>query len=58
MFAIPQETETQAVDGSSDHKPVVLAGDTVEEFQSLLWILYALYVQFSGAGHRLLMTTI
>lgn len=40
MFAIPQGNLEE--DGSSDDNPLVLHGDTVQEFKSFLWSLYAL----------------
>lgn len=32
--------EGNATDGRSEDKPVVLAGDSAEDFRSLLWALY------------------
>jgi hypothetical protein len=34
------------VEGESDDNPIRLQGDTADEFRSLLWALYALYVHF------------
>ncbi|KAH7906716.1 hypothetical protein BJ138DRAFT_1161958 [Hygrophoropsis aurantiaca] len=40
MFTLPQgELPTE---GASDDSPIVLHGDTVEEFRNFLWVLYAL----------------
>ncbi|KZV85932.1 hypothetical protein EXIGLDRAFT_775064 [Exidia glandulosa HHB12029] len=38
-LALPQSDG--AVDGQTDEQPIVLAGDTAEQFRSLLWALYA-----------------
>ncbi|KAJ7186752.1 hypothetical protein C8R46DRAFT_1342063 [Mycena filopes] len=40
MFELPQGVDTPQ--GSTDEDPIVLAGDTVEEFRDLCWALYAL----------------
>lgn len=40
MFSLPSRGDSG--EGTSDENPVVLSGDTVEEFQALLWVLYAL----------------
>lgn len=40
LFTLPQGD--YALDGSSDEHPVILRGDTVEEFRSFLWAMYAL----------------
>lgn len=40
MFSLPQgEHEAE---GISDECPIHLAGETVSEFKSFLWVLYAL----------------
>ncbi|KAJ3523349.1 hypothetical protein NM688_g8746 [Phlebia brevispora] len=40
MFELPQgEHETE---GLTDDCPIILQGDTVQEFRHLLWVLYAL----------------
>lgn len=41
MFKLPSGEDTQA-EGSRDNNPVVLSGDTPEQFRSLLWALYAM----------------
>lgn len=35
---------TVGPEGESDDNPIRLQGDTADEFRSLLWALYALYV--------------
>ncbi|KAJ7280350.1 hypothetical protein C8J57DRAFT_123943 [Mycena rebaudengoi] len=40
MFQLPQGT--QSPQGSTDVDPIVLTGDTTEEFRALCWALYAL----------------
>ncbi|KIM80964.1 hypothetical protein PILCRDRAFT_89277 [Piloderma croceum F 1598] len=40
MFSVPQGDSN--VDGGSDQQPITLRGDTVEQFRSLVFILYAL----------------
>ncbi|KAH0831966.1 hypothetical protein J3R83DRAFT_12855 [Lanmaoa asiatica] len=40
LFTLPQGSIT--VEGTSDVNPIVLQGDTPEEFRSFLWSLYAL----------------
>ncbi|KAJ6482132.1 hypothetical protein C8R47DRAFT_584971 [Mycena vitilis] len=40
MFQLPQGGEQ--AQGSTDEDPIVLTGDTVEQFRSLCWALYAL----------------
>ncbi|KAJ7629387.1 hypothetical protein DFH06DRAFT_1480382 [Mycena polygramma] len=40
MFQLPQGGEK--AQGSTDEDPIVLAGDTAEQFRSLCWALYAL----------------
>jgi len=44
MFSLPVPSQDSQglVDGSSDEKPIMLYGDRVEAFKSLLHILYAL----------------
>jgi hypothetical protein len=42
MFSVPQGDSN--VDGGSDQQPITLRGDTVEQFRSLIFILYALWV--------------
>jgi hypothetical protein len=42
MFSVPQGDFN--VDGGSDEQPITLRGDTVEQFRSLIFILYALWV--------------
>jgi len=42
MFSVPQGD--YSVDGGSDQQPITLTGDTVEQFRSLIFILYALWV--------------
>lgn len=37
---------TVGPEGESDDNPIRLQGDTADEFRSLLWALYALYVHF------------
>lgn len=40
LFTLPQGEI--AVEGTSDDNPIVLHGDTPEEFRHFLWSLYAL----------------
>ncbi|KAH7925584.1 hypothetical protein BV22DRAFT_1033856 [Leucogyrophana mollusca] len=40
MFTLPQGD--LPAEGTSDDNPIVLHGDTVEEFRNFLWVLYAL----------------
>ncbi|KAJ7069520.1 hypothetical protein C8F01DRAFT_1113027 [Mycena amicta] len=40
MFSLPQGQ--REVEGRSDDNPVILTGDTVDEFRHFLWALYAL----------------
>ncbi|KAJ7119487.1 hypothetical protein C8R44DRAFT_788178 [Mycena epipterygia] len=40
MFQLPQGTEKPQ--GTTDEDPIILTGDTVEEFRALCWALYAL----------------
>jgi hypothetical protein len=42
MFSVPQGDSN--VDGGSDQQPITLRGDTVEQFRSLIFIVYALWV--------------
>jgi hypothetical protein len=44
MFSVPQGDSN--VDGGSDQQPITLRGDTVEQFRSLVFILYALWVDY------------
>lgn len=41
MFSLPQGDQCEA-EGQSDDNPIVLQGDTVDEFRNFLWALYAL----------------
>ncbi|KAH8104656.1 hypothetical protein BXZ70DRAFT_604629 [Cristinia sonorae] len=41
LFELPQASG-DVVDGSSDSNPLMLHGDTVEEFRNFLWALYSL----------------
>ncbi|KAJ7159835.1 hypothetical protein C8R43DRAFT_346657 [Mycena crocata] len=41
LFQLPQDTE-KPLEGSSDQDPIVLTGDTAEQFHALCWALYAL----------------
>ncbi|OCH92654.1 hypothetical protein OBBRIDRAFT_818230 [Obba rivulosa] len=41
MFDMPEHPSHQ-VEGKSDECPIVLTGDTVQEFKNFLWTLYAL----------------
>lgn len=43
MLQVPQASGT--IEGSDDEHPIVLAGDTAEQVSSLMWALYARYVQ-------------
>ena len=43
MFTLPQGGLT--TEGQSDEKPIILAGDTPDEFRHFLWALYALLVR-------------
>ena len=45
MFRLPSGENTN-IEGGCDDNPVVLQGDTAEQFRSLLWGLYALWVSF------------
>lgn len=40
MFSLPQGNNQ--AEGHSDEVPIVLSGDTAEEFRHFLWALYAL----------------
>jgi hypothetical protein len=40
MFSL--QTVDAIAEGFSDEKPLVLSGDTTEEFRALCWIMYAL----------------
>ena len=42
MFSLPQGG--LVTEGRSEDKPIVLSGDTPEEFRHFLWALYALFV--------------
>jgi hypothetical protein len=42
MFTLPQGDIGEAEEGMSDENPIVLQGDTAEEFRHFLWALYAL----------------
>lgn len=42
MFTLPQGDGE--AEGRSDANPIILPGDTVEEFRHFLWALYALQV--------------
>lgn len=45
MFRLPPtepDSEGRSLEGTDDDNPVVLEGDTPEQFKSLLWALYAL----------------
>lgn len=44
MFELPVPTDGGEVEGMSDENPIVLTGDTVQEFKHFLWALYALCV--------------
>lgn len=46
MFSLPQGG--LVTEGQSDEKPIVLAGDTSDEFRHFLWALYALFVRLSN----------
>ncbi|KAF8500537.1 hypothetical protein JB92DRAFT_2979214 [Gautieria morchelliformis] len=48
MFKLPCAEDTQAEGG--ENNPVVLQGDTPEEFRSLLWALYAMPHEIVQAG--------
>jgi len=37
MFSLPQ---TQSIEGQTDKRPIVLKGDSTEEFEALMRILY------------------
>ncbi|EMD39797.1 hypothetical protein CERSUDRAFT_103745 [Gelatoporia subvermispora B] len=41
MFDMPEHPAHQ-VEGKSDENPIVLTGDSVQEFKNFLWVLYAL----------------
>ncbi|KAG6377232.1 hypothetical protein JVT61DRAFT_1286 [Boletus reticuloceps] len=43
---------TVGPEGESDDNPIRLHGDSADEFRSLLWALYALYVHFPLASWR------
>lgn len=43
MFSLPQGD--LVAEGRSEDKPIVLLGDTPEEFRHFLWALYALFVR-------------
>jgi hypothetical protein len=43
MFSLPSSsTDDAQVEGTSDENPILLYGDTVEQFRALLFLLYAL----------------
>ena len=46
MFTLPQGG--LITEGQSDEKPIILAGDTPDEFRHFLWALYALLVRLSN----------
>lgn len=37
MFSLPQCASAEDLDGSSDSNPLLLHGDTVDEFRNFLW---------------------
>lgn len=41
MFSLP--SGEKLAEGMSDDNPIVLPGDTADEFRHFLWTLYALY---------------
>lgn len=41
MFGLPADSET-GTQGSSDINPVILVGDSADDFRALCWALYAL----------------
>lgn len=41
MFKLPSGEDTR-VEGGRDSDPVVLQGDTPDQFRGLLWALYAM----------------
>ena len=43
MFSLPQGG--LEAEGQSEDKPIVLSGDTPDEFRHFLWALYALFVR-------------
>ncbi|KAF8576694.1 hypothetical protein K439DRAFT_1664533 [Ramaria rubella] len=49
MFKLPAGCDIQA-EGTRDDNPVVMQGDTPEQFRSLLWALYALPHEVVEAG--------
>ncbi|KZT64283.1 hypothetical protein DAEQUDRAFT_678817 [Daedalea quercina L-15889] len=51
MFALPVPSAGDCAEGSSDQNPVYLAGDTVAEFRSLMWALYALPHELLAVHH-------
>lgn len=56
MFSLDSALRSHSSDatigpeGESDDNPIRLQGDTADEFRSLLWALYALYVHFPVLG--------
>jgi hypothetical protein len=40
MLSLPQGDKL--AEGNSDDNPIMLSGDTVEEFRDFLWTLYSL----------------
>ena len=46
MFSLPQGG--LITEGKSDENPIILAGDTPDEFRHFLWALYALFVRLSN----------
>jgi len=46
MFSLPQNPDERCVvEGTIDQRPIVLFGDTAEQFRALVWIIYALCVE-------------
>ncbi|KAH9947628.1 hypothetical protein B0H21DRAFT_821784 [Amylocystis lapponica] len=48
MFELPVAASSSGPEGSSDDNPIVLTGDTVQEFRNFLWGLYALPHELSA----------
>lgn len=44
MFSFPGGQTIQS-EGSTDEDPIVLYGDTPEQFTELCWVLYSLWVE-------------
>lgn len=51
MFSLPQGGLVS--EGRTEDRPIVLSGDTPDEFRHFLWALYALFVHLHRLFHLL-----